>query len=349
MRARRTGALSVAVLFVASVVSIIAAGTAPAGNRDPLSSLAVTPGPASVTYGQAVGVTASLENRENSTFTDVRFRLPLPSGASVIATTCTSFTDVPGLFTCMWGHQLRAKKTATVVVVVRTPTSGPTPLRLSGEWTIKEGAQGTGAPDIFPTGSIAVGLLAANDPARVGAFVTTSCTSPSGTPTIATPVVTPLGGPGGALSTSVCAKNLPTAPVTGIAASILERAGTSGEPGVSDVSEICLPELGATCAGAPFRFSPRASFTFVVDNTTLPKVCTSHSTFHGGGGGGTTCSLRLIKQVFHTTASGAWQQVPKCVGSSPADPCYTAISFNSLKKVTTVTVSASENGSWKFG
>jgi hypothetical protein len=345
---RRRGLLAIALLAV-SVASVlaVAAGTAPAGNRDPVSALAATPGPAQVTYGQGVALTATLENSQKSTFTDVRFLLPLPSGTSLRSSTCASQTVSGGQLTCYWGHQLRARKTATVVVVLGTPASGPSPLNLTGKWTIKEGLQDAGAPDTFPTNSVAVSLLSASDPNMAGGFTSTSCVGSSGAPTIATPVVTPLGGPGGPLSTAVCAQNLPTAPVTGIAASIVERAGTTGEPGVSQVSDICLPAPGASCAGTPFSFSPRATFTFVVDNVSLPKVCVSGATYHGGGG--TTCSLRLVTKVFHTTEAGVWQQVPKCSGGTPPDPCYTSIAFNSWKKVTTITVTASENGQWRFG
>lgn len=346
---RRRVLLATALTSLAIVSALgVAAGTAPAGNRDPISSLTVTPGPAAVTYGQGVAITATLVNRQKSTFTDVRFVLPLPTGTSVVSSTCVSQSVADGELSCYWGHQLRAGKTATVVVVVKTPTTGASPLALAGAWTIKEGQQDAGAPDTFPTNAVDVTLLSASDPNMAGGFTSTACTSSSGTPTIATPIVTPLGGPGGPLSTSVCAQSLPTAPVTGIAASIVERPGTSGEPGVSQVSEICLPAPGASCAGAPFSFSPRATFTFVVDNTSLPRLCASPSTLSGGGGG-TTCSLTKIAKVFHTTESGSWQEIPKCTGSTPADPCYTSIAFNSSKKVTTITVSASENGQWRFG
>lgn len=345
---RRTGTTTFALLTAGAMLFLVlAVGTAPAGNRDPVSSLAAIPGPAEVTRGQAVALTATFENRQKSTFTDVRFVLALPAGATLVSTDCASWQVAGSQFTCRWGHQLPAGKTATVVLVVTTPTSGMSPLALTGTWTIKEGPQGSGAPDTFHTNTVAIALLAPHDPGKVGGFVTTTCTSPAGTPTIATPTIAPLGGPGGPLSTSVCAPNLPTGPVTGIAASIEERARTAAEPGVSQVSEICLPALGATCAGTPFQFSPRATFTFVIDNTSLPQQCGS-STPHGDGGGA-SCTLRHITTVFHTTSTGAWEHVPKCLGTAPADPCYTGIDFDGTTNATTVTVSSSENGRWNFG
>jgi hypothetical protein len=334
MRVRRAGAVLVAVLVAATAISVIAVGTAPAGNRDPIATLVATPGPAEVTYGQGVALTASLENTQKSTFTDVRFVLPLPSGASVVATTCASQTVEAGQLSCFWGHQLRAGKTATVVVVLKTPTSGASPLSLSGTWTIKEGLQDSGAPDTFPTNAIAIGLLAATDPDKAGGFATTACSSPS-TPTIATNQNL---GPGNPLATSICAPNLPTLPITGIVAGIEEREGQPSEPGVSEVSDICLPAPTFACGGQAYVFSPQATFTFRLDNTQLPQVCPSTLATQSGGGG---CTLLKITTVYHDG---------DVVSSSPtADPRVVSITFNKATKTTTVVVKSSKNGDWRFG
>jgi hypothetical protein len=327
-----------AVLIVAAAVSIIAAGTAPAGNRDPISSLVATPGPAEVTYGQGVALTASLENRQKSTFTDVRFVFPLPSGASVVSTTCASQTVEAGELSCFWGHQLRAGKTATVVFVLKTPASGPSPLSLSGTWTIKEGFQDSGAPDTFPTNAIAIGLLAASDPDKASAFATTACSNPA-TPTIATNQAL---GPGNPLATSICAPNLPTLPITGIVAGIDEEDHQPTDPGISEVSDICLPAPTFACGGQAYVFSPQATFTFRLDNTQLPQACPSSltsatATIESGGG----CTLRKITTVYHDG---------DVVSSSPtADPRVVSISFSKTTKTTTVVVKSSENGRWDFG
>jgi hypothetical protein len=57
----------------------------------------------------------------------------------------------------------------------------------------------------------------------------------------------------------------------------------------------------------------------------------------------------MITKVFHREGAGPWQLVPKCMGSTPADPCYTGIAFDHHKKLTTIAVSSSENGQWNFG
>ena len=177
-------------------------------------------------------------------------------------------------------------------------------------------------------------------------FATTACTNPA-TPTIAT---NPLVGPGNPLATSVCAPNLPSNPFPGIVSAISERNHQAGDAGVSQVSDICLPAPGAACGGTAFHFSSPATFTFLVDNTSLPPVCSGKNSDdagtadvhaqHGGGGGG-GCALRKITKVFHNN---------QLVSTSPtADPRVVSITFNSQKKITTVVVKSSENGSWDFG
>ena len=118
------------------------ATTAPAGNRNPLSQLAASPGPTSVTGGGTVALTASLVNRESSTFTDIRFFLPIPAGAAVHSSSCPS-SDVTTSqngpqFVCNWGHQLPSGQTATVVVALDTPyvlrpSVAPTKIATYGE------------------------------------------------------------------------------------------------------------------------------------------------------------------------------------------------------------------------
>ena len=338
MRANRirVRTLAVAVSVVVLTVLAFAVASAPAGNRDPLSTLEASPGPAEVTLGQNVAVTATLVNRQSSTFTDVRFRLPLPAGVTVTNTTCTDSQVLAGEFSCKWGHQLRAGATATVVLVLRTPTTGSS-LNLSGTWSIKEGSQG--GNDTFETNPAPVGLITASNAQKAGGFSTTACTTPSGTPTIATNQAVGANNP---LTTSVCAPNLPIVPVTGIAASLNERNKQSGEAGVTQISDICLPAPGAACGGAPFHFSTPATFTFKINNASFVLSCSNSVGFMSAAGSqyGGGCTKKITK-VFHDDVLVS--------SSSTADPRVVSITLSSDKKVSTVVVASSENGRWGFG
>ena len=324
------------VALVAVLVVAFGAATAPAGNRDPVSTLAASPGPQQVTFGQSVALTATLLNRQSSTFTDVRFRAPIPAGVTFKATSCAQFQLLPAgnptEFVCDWGHQLRSGETASVLFVLQTPGTGTSPMTITGAWAIKEGSQTKGGgPDTFPTNPAAVSLIAANDPAKAGGFATTACTNPS-IPTLATNPALGLGNP---LATSVCAPNLPTIPIPGIVAGINEFDRTLTDPGVTQISDICLPAPGFGCGTTPFVFSSLATFTFRIDNTQLPPVCTHDDD------GDDDCRLQKITQVFHDGV---------LVSSSPtADPRVVSITFNSTTKITTVVVLSSQNGKWGFG
>jgi hypothetical protein len=305
-----------------SAVALGLAGSAPAGNRDPLSELVVLPGPAGVTNGRNVALTGRLVNQQNSQFTHVVFNLPIPAGAAFVATSCATYSITAGVFSCDWGR-LSSGSTAEVVVVLQTPSSGSA-MPAAGSWAIKEGRP-TNTNENFATNPVSVGLLGAGDSANAGAFAMSTCTSPS-TPTLATPAV----GPGNPLSTSVCAPNLPVIPIAGIAASIAERNHTGSDPGITQVSDICLPVPSSTCGAitTPFVFSPFATFTFQIDNSTL-------------GTGRPKCGgFRAITKVFHDGA---------LVPATSTDPQIVSITCNAAAKITTVVVKSSENGKWDFG
>jgi uncharacterized repeat protein (TIGR01451 family) len=333
----------------ATALLLIAVGTAPAGNRNPTSSLAAVPGPAEVTSGQSVSLTASLANTQKSTFTHVRFLMSLPAGTTLVSTSCADAQVAggsPAQFICNWGRELRPGQTATVVLVLGTPASGASILSLRGTWTITEGDRDDGDrsredhDSAFPTNRVDIALLAANDPRKASGFATTVCTNPA-TPTLAT---NPALGEGNALATSICAPDLPTGSVTGIVAGIAERDHQSGDPGISQVSDICLPAPGFPCGGQAFHFGSPATFTFALDNTALPPVCHSHFATTSAGdqyGGGDDCKLRQITKVFHDGARVSM--------SSSADPRVVSITLDRWKKTTTVVVKSSENGRWDFG
>lgn len=314
-----------AVVAVGSVVAVAlfgAAAPAPAGNRGPLSELAVVAGLDEVTAGQGVALIAKLVNRQKSTFTDVRFSAPIPAGSTLTTTDCPQFellpAENPSEFLCHWGHQLRAGDTAKVVYVVETPADGGSTFTGSGAWLIKEGGQQSGAPDTFPTNDVVVPLIAANNPSKAGAYVTTSCTDPS-SPTLATSQAL---GPDNPLSTSVCAPNLPVATL-GLPTSILERDALPSDPGVTQVSEVCMPAptFGCDPGYTPFVFSSVATFTFVIRNASLPAGETIDKVFHDGV---------LVSK------------------NSRADPRVVSIKVQPFKGITTVVTQSSTNGSWTF-
>jgi uncharacterized repeat protein (TIGR01451 family) len=312
-----------AALLVAIAVSL-GAGSAPAGNRNPISELLVSPGPAGVTNGQQVALTARLVNHEKSTYTNVFLTFPIPAGATFVSTTCASFSLTGGAFVCTWG-KLSSGQTASVVIVLQTPSSGAA-MPGAGSWAINEGKP-TNTNETFATNPVSVPLFATNDALNAAGFMTTVCSNPS-LPTLSTPAL----GPGNPLSTSVCAPNLPTLPITGIAASIAERNRTGSDPGITQVSDICLPQPTSDCgtSSLPFVFSPFATFTFAIDNTTL-----------GSGGPGPKCGgFKAITKVFHDGA---------LVPAASTDPDIVSITCNSSTKKTTVVISSSENGKWEFG
>jgi hypothetical protein len=310
-------------LVVVAIVGVVAAvalfglaAPAPANNRDPISLLALVSGLGEVTAGQPVALSATLENRQNSTFTDVRYQAPIPPGSTLLTTDCADFQVTDGQFLCKWGHQLRAKATATVVYVITTPSGGSS-FTTAGAWIIKEGAANSGAPDTFPTNDLSVSILAQDNPSKAGAYATTACADTS-TPTIQTFQEL---SPDNPLSTSVCAPNLPQSAL-GLPASVNERDGLPAEPGKSQVSEICMPAPGNSCAPGytPFKFSTLATFTFVVRNDSVDGK---------------------ITKVYHDNVL-----VPK---STKTDPRVVSIKVQPFKGITTIVTQSSENGSWRFG
>jgi hypothetical protein len=312
----RLVALAIVVVLAAVALFGLAASPAPANNRQPISLLALVAGLSDITAGQPVALSATLENRQNSTFTDVRYEAPIPAGATFQSTDCVNFQVTATQFVCNWGHQLRSKATAKVVYVLAT-TSGAGSFATAGAWVIKEGEADSGAPDTFPTNDVTVSILAQDNPSKAGAYATAACADTS-TPTVQTFQELSAENP---LSTSVCAPNLPQN-VLGLPASVNERNGLPSEPGKSQVSEICMPAPGNSCVTGytPFKFSSLATFTFVIRNDSIDGT---------------------ITKVYHDNVL-----VPK---NNKADPRVVTIKVQPFKGITTVVTQGSENGSWRFG
>ena len=315
----RTWTRLVAVGIVAVVAAIALFGLAapaPANNRQPISLLALVAGLSDITAGQPVALSATLENRQSSTFTDVRYEAPIPAGTTFQSSDCPDPEVTATQFACNWGHQLRAKATAKVVYVLTT-TGGASSFTTAGAWIIKEGSADSGAPDTFPTNDLPVSVVAQDNPNKAGAYATTACAN-TATPTVQTFQDLSSDNP---LSTSVCAPNLPQN-VLGLPASVNEREGLASEPGKSQVSEVCMPAPTFSCAPGytPFKFSTLATFTFVVRNDSVDGT---------------------ISKAYHDGVL-----VPK---SNKADPRVVSIKVQPFKGITTIVTQSSTNGSWRFG
>jgi hypothetical protein len=312
-----TRVVTVAIVGVVAALALFGlASPAPANNRDPISSLALVSGLTDVTAGQPVALSATLENRQSSTFTDVRYEAPIPAGTTFQSTDCPAFQATATQFVCHWGHQLRAKATAKIVYVLTTSGDAGS-FTTAGAWIIKEGAANSGAPDTFPTNALAVSILSQDNPNKAGAYATTACAN-TATPTVQTFQTLSADNP---LSTSVCAPNLPQNTL-GLPASVNERDGLPAEPGISQVSEVCMPAPTFSCAPGytPFKFSSLATFTFVLRNDSLDGT---------------------ISKVYHDNVL-----VPK---SNKADPRVVSIKVQPFKGITTVVTQSSSNGQWRFG
>lgn len=313
-----------AAALVAGVMAVaLGVASAPAGNRDPLSELAVVPGLDEVTGGQGVALTASFVNRQDSTYTMVRYQAPIPAGATFKKTDCPqSQTELipaenPTLFVCHWG-KLFTGQTANVAYVLQTPSEGST-FTTSGTWFIKEGSQSKpkGGPDTFPTNQLSVPLLAGDDKKKAAGYALGTCTDPS-QPTIAT---NPVLAEDNTLTSSACIPNLPLTTL-GLVTTITERARTESDPGITEVSDICMPAPTFGCAPGytPFVFSTPATFTFVMPTPIEP--------------------IEGITQVFEDGV---------LVSNDPTvDPHVVSITPDDAGN-TTVVVSTSDNGGWAFG
>jgi hypothetical protein len=111
----------------------------------------------------------------------------------------------------------------------------------------------------------------------------------------------------------------------GLVVVIEEGPRLPGEPGVTDVSEICIPAAGETCpSSTTFDFEPAspATFTFTIANGSLPKGTKITKVFDDGA------LVSTSKSVF---------------------PHVESIKIDNKTKTTIVVVKALENGRWGFG
>ncbi len=201
----------------------------------------------------------------------------------------------------------------------KVPASGSSAICPSADPCLSTSGSFTVGPATFPAGPASIALLATGDDSNAATYALSPCTASSG-PTLATNPVLSSANP---LSTSICAPNLPSGQI-GLVTGIEEVPSGESSPGVApETSEICIPAPGFGCDATPFVFSPKkATFTFVLLNSSLPEGET-------------------IDQVFHNGV---------LVSTSPsADPYVESIKIQPFKGITTVVVKSSTNGGWDFG
>ena len=332
MRGRGWTAGAVGVVLVAAVVAGLLGASvspAPAGNRNPAATLVAFPGPGEVTYGQNVAYTSTFTNTQSSTFTHVLFHDPIPttlvSGVGTQAVfkyaSCTGQLTATE-FVCDEIAQLTPGATAKVTIVWQTPAAGSstgcpsaTPVCMANSitWTLKEGTgqPGSAGPDTFPAGPVFTSLLVVPDFRKAGGYALGKCTG-SSTTTLGTNGTVNATNP---LSTDVCATTLPTGDAfnPGLVVTINERDHTASDPGFTQVSVICIPVPDGSCDNlsyTPWLFDPAATFTFVFDNTTLPKGVKITTIFHDGVPAPCTITVdnrtKTTKAVCTSATNGHW-------------------------------------------
>jgi uncharacterized repeat protein (TIGR01451 family) len=319
MSARRTIFASTVVALTAAVVAALAvsAGMAPAGNRNPQPTLVGFPGPGEVTYGQNVAYTATLPNAQSSTFTHVQFHDPIPttvSGSQTLTATL-KYASCQGQLTATEfvcnEISVPSKQTAKVTIVWQTPAAGssvgcssatPVCMTNSSFWTIKEGTgnPGSSGPDTFPSPLVSTSLLLVPNPAKAGGYALTACTNALTQTSLET---NPAVGPTNKLATRVCASTVPGQVFDpGVAIEIEEGPGS----GITESATVCIPAPGQSCDSssyAPWIFSPRATFTFTIDNTTLPKGEKVDTVFHDSVDVTADCTITISNKTKTTIVS----------------------------------------------
>jgi uncharacterized repeat protein (TIGR01451 family) len=313
------------VVGLAAVMTFVLATSAP-GSVSAVADLDTLPGLEAVNYGQVAAYTARIENTGNVTLKNVRLRNPIPftlvdgqpQPAVFQSAGCTGTLSATE-FSCVVADKLPHGQSLSVTIAWKTPAQGSSPGCSASPCLVNTAFWETGpfGPYTFGSDPAETALLASNDPSKAATYATAACTNPA-SPTLATDPNVSVANP---LSTSVCAPNLP-ANAPGLVSSIEERNGEESEPGITQVSDICLPSPGTGCDQSPFVFSSFATFTFVVSNASLPQGETIDTVYHNG--------VVVSKQ-------------------RRADPHVVSIKNQPFKGITTIVVESTSNGSWRFG
>jgi uncharacterized repeat protein (TIGR01451 family) len=317
-------AAAVAVTAGLAATAIFGLATPASGATSAEAELSTLPGLDAVTYGQVAAYSARIENTGTATLKAVTLRNPIPTTlvdgqpqqATFESAGCTGILTATE-FSCVVTDRLRPGESAAVTIAWRTPAAGSSPGCPSGGPCMTNSAFWQASARTFAMDPASTALLDQDDPSKAATYATAACTDTS-SPTLATD---PDVGPGNPLATSVCAPSLPPS-APGLVTSIEERDAEESDPGITQVSEICLPSPGTECDAAPFVFSPLATFTFVISNATLPVGDEIDTVYHDG-------------QVVSTNRR--------------ADPHVVIIKNERFKGITLVVVRSSTNGQWSFG
>ena len=324
MRTRGWVRLAV-VAAVGTLTAIVFFGTAtpaPATGTPPTIDFDNQPGLSSVTYGQNAAYVAHITNNGIAVLRNVTFHNPIPTTivngqpqqAVFQSSNCAGQVTATE-FVCNVVAKLDTNQTATVTVAWKTPSAGSSPgCPTAASCMLTSASWGTSLRS-YPMGPVATELLSGNDPSRAATYALSACTDPSA-PTLATDQNVSSSN---RLATSVCVPSLP--PSGGLVTAIQELPKSESDPGTApEVSDICIPAPLTACDQAPFVFSPLATFTFVLDNASLPNPI--HVVYHNG----------------------------VVVSTRPRDdPHVVYIKVQPYKGITTVIVQSSRNGKWAFG
>ena len=319
----RRGAVVAAAALAA--VAALSLATQAGGVTSAEAEQSTLPGLDEVTYGGIAAFSLRIKNTGGVTLKNVTLRNAIPTTddgggpqQAVFQSASCQGTLTATEFSCIATDRLRPGDSVAVTVAWKTPSGGSsTGCDVAPCFTNSAFWQAGPGPTTFGMDPASAALLSGDDPSKAATYAISACTDPS-SPTLATDPDVDADNP---LATSVCAPSLP-ANAPGLVTAIEERDSEESDPGTTQVSEICLPSPGTECDASPFVFSPFATFTFVIDNGSLPEGDEIDTVYHDGA---------VVSR------------------SRKADPHVVIIKNERFKGITLVVVRSSTNGSWTFG
>lgn len=334
-------------LIVAALFGYVA-GSAPAGNRDPSTlDFKADPGPSSITFGKNVAYKGQFSNTSKSNWVHVVFGQSVPYAlltdgshlnAKLVYSSCEpnpgSPPDTTGTttYSCPEIASLPANSGLQKVTLVWQSAllpdgktcASPCQLTTTGSLAIKEG--NTGTNDTFQKGPILTSLFDVPDKADAGGYPISKCADPSN-PTLTTNLDIGTDNP---MATKVCEPTLGTNALNpGLTTTILERSASSGETnGTTQVSVICIADVGLPCPGTPFNFATHgdgtlATFVFVFDMRTYGR----------------------LTKMYNLSKPNNLQ----LVSSDPTADPNCQFSYDNPNKLAFATCHSSTNGPWRGG
>jgi hypothetical protein len=336
--------VAIACLAIAAAAALASIGSA--GNREATVTFAAVPGPTQVTAGQPFAVTSTFENEGRSTFTHVELHMSVPTGAAGSATLVSASCDEVienGELVCGFDKVRKNDPPLKVTVVWQTPPGGACDGCLTSKayWQIKErGHDRNSKNDTFPAGTVAIALLAADDPSRAAGFATSACGNPFGAGTLQTDPDVDASDP---VSSTVCLPPFTTSATDlGVASAITEGPAAPGQPGHPALgrSVICVAAFGQSCGAEgtytpfDFGFATPIQFVFRISAAALGKYDKITKVFHNGA---------QLGKCPNTDPNGCVVAItpPKSSYSKHGGPSHG-------KGVWTVVAKAPTNGPWSW-